>query len=205
MAWEHLRSTYDTVASKYEARFVDELRDKPHDRAFLLAFAESSTDPVVEIGCGPGQIGAFVGARGRRVVGLDLSSNMARLAAVRLGAALIADMRALPFVTGQLGGVLAFYSLIHLRRAEVGGVLREIQRVLRPGGAVLFSAHEGDGEVVLEEFIGERVPLAATFFTLDELVDASRAAGFDVTSATCREPYESESTVRLYVAATKPD
>lgn len=205
MAWEHLRSTYDTVASKYEARFVDELRDKPHDRALLLAFAESSTDPVVEIGCGPGQIGAFVGARGRRVVGLDLSSNMARLAAVRLGAALIADMRELPFVTGQLGGVLAFYSLIHLRRAEVGGVLREIQRVLRPGGAVLFSAHEGDGEVVLEEFIGERVPLAATFFTLDELVDASRDAGFDVTSATRREPYESESTLRLYVAATKPD
>ena len=59
-----MRSTYDTVSGKYEDRFLDEFRDKPHDRELLAVFADSATDPVVEIGCGPGQIGAFVGRAG---------------------------------------------------------------------------------------------------------------------------------------------
>jgi hypothetical protein len=44
------------------------------------------------------------------------------------------------------------------------------------------------------------VPLAATFFDLDELVAAARAAGFEITLAERREPYATESrTVRVYV------
>ncbi|HEY5024133.1 MAG TPA: hypothetical protein VII76_04085 [Acidimicrobiales bacterium] len=39
MTWDSLRSTYDTVAAKYESRFLDELRDKPLDREVLAALA----------------------------------------------------------------------------------------------------------------------------------------------------------------------
>ena len=205
MAWDELRASYDTVARPYELRFLDELDTKPRDRALLEAFAGSSTDPVVEIGCGPGHIGAFVRQHGRRVVGLDLSPEMVRLARGRLDAALVADMRALPIADAALGGLVAFYSLIHVRRAELHLVLGEFARVLRPGGRVLFSAHEGVGEIELEEFIGEPVRVCATFFALDELADATRSAGLDVALAERRASYASESgTVRLYVDATKP-
>jgi SAM-dependent methyltransferase len=204
MGWEELRASYDIVASKYETRFVDELRDKPRDRELLTAFAESVGDPVVEIGCGPGQVGDFVRRRGRRVFGLDLSPEMARLAGVRLDAALAADMRSLPLATASVGGVLAFYSVIHLPREELGDALAEFRRVLRPGGHVLFSAHEGEGEIRLDEFLDEPVPIVATFFALDELVDAGEAAGLTVVTAERRPSYASESgTVRLYVEATK--
>ena len=205
MAWEYLRSSYDAVAEKYETRFLDELHTKPRDRELLESFAEAATDPVVEIGCGPGQIGAFVRARGRRVFGLDLSTRMATLAHDRLDAALVADMRALPLASARLGGLVAFYSVIHVRRAELGAVLAEFHRVLRPGGRVLFSAHEGNHEVELEEFIGEPVRVGATFFELDELVAATRSAGFGVALAERRSPYASEATVRVYVEAVKPD
>jgi trans-aconitate methyltransferase len=50
---------------------LHELRAKPRDRELLAAFAPSVSGPVVEIGCGPGQIGAFVRQRGRKVFGLD--------------------------------------------------------------------------------------------------------------------------------------
>ena len=205
MAWEHLRSSYDEVARKYEDRFLDELRGKPRDREILAAFAAAVPDPVVEVGCGPGQIGLFVKQHGRRVYGLDLSSQMARLANVRLDGALAADMHSLPFASEQLGALVAFYSLIHVRRSALRPVLREFHRMLRPGGRVLFSAHEGRDEVAYEEFLGEPVPFVATLFELDELVDSSRAAGFDVTNAERRMPYPSESgTVRLYIEATRP-
>ena len=204
MKWELLRSTYDEVADKYETRFLEELHEKPRDRELLAAFAEAVHDPVVEVGCGPGQIGMFVRKRGRRVFGVDLSPRMAGLANVRLDGALPADMRSLPFAPGRLGGIVAFYSLIHLRRPELCEVLQEFHRVLRPGGRVLFSAHEGRGEIEHDEFLDEPVPIVATLFELDELVDASEAAGLTVTQAERRAPYASEATVRLYVEATRP-
>ena len=190
MSWDSLRSTYDLVAAKYESRFVDELKDKPRDRELLESFARSVGDPIAEIGCGPGHIGAFVGHLERldhRVVGVDLSPAMARLAMRRLDAAVVADMRSLPFAADTFGGLLAFYSLIHLRRAELEPVLRGFFRVLRPGGHVLFSAHEGEDELERGEFLGEQAPVVATLFSLDELVGASRRAGLDVLVAERRQ------------------
>jgi SAM-dependent methyltransferase len=205
VAWEQLRSSYDAVASKYEAHFLDELRDKPRDRELLTAFAETVSDPVLEVGCGPGQIGAFLRERGRRVVGLDLSPQMAMLANGRLEGVLAGDMRSLPFASGHFGGVVAFYSIIHLRRAELRGALAGFCRVLRPGGRVIFSAHEGRGVVERDEFLGELAPFVATLFELDELGEACRVAGLEVLLAERRAPYQSESTVRLYVEAERPE
>ncbi len=205
LAWDFLPSSYDAVATTYESRFEDELDDKPRDRELLEALARTAGDPVADIGCGPGQVGAFVRQRGRRVVGLDLSPEMARLAKLRLDAALVADMRALPLATDSMGGLVAFYAVIHLRRAELGTALREFRRVLRPSGHVLLSAHEGTGVVELDEFLQEPVPFAATLFGLDELVAATHQAGLEVTVAVRRQPYATEGeTVRLYVEARKP-
>ena len=204
MAWDSLRSSYDFVAEKYESRFSDELENKARDRELLESFASTVGDPVADIGSGPGQIGAFVRKRDRRVIGVDLSLGMARLAHVRLDAAVVADMRLLPFAPGSLGGLLAFYSVIHLQRTELDAALREFGRVLRSGGRVLFSAHEGQGGVELDTFLEEPVPFTATFFELDDLVRASEFAGLEVTMAERRMPYPSESrTVRLYVEAEK--
>lgn len=159
---------------------------------------------VLEVGCGPGQIGAFVRASGRCVAGLDLSPRMAALASNRLDAAVAGDMRSLPVADASLGGVVALYSIIHVRRVELTGVLRELRRVLRRGGRVLLSAHEGDGDVELEEFLDQPVPVTATFFRLDELASACRAVGLEPTLTERRQPYDHESgTVRLYVEAVR--
>ena len=100
---------------------------------------------------------------------------------------------------------MAFYSLIHLPREELGLALAEIHRVLRPGGRLLFSAHEGEGRVEQHEFLGHAVPFVATLFTLDELIDATQGTGLHLTMFLRRAPLETEhQTGRLYVAAEKP-
>ena len=119
MRFSDVGVSYDALAVDYEARFRDELAGKPRDRELLEELAAAVGDPVLEIGCGPGQVGAYVHARGRRVVGVDLSREMVALARGRLGDALVADMRELPIAPESAGGVVAFYSVIHLPRADL--------------------------------------------------------------------------------------
>jgi ubiquinone/menaquinone biosynthesis C-methylase UbiE len=205
MVWERLPSSYDAVASEYEATFLDELDGKPQDQAMLRDFIESTSDPIADLGCGPGQVGRFVRSHGRTVVGVDISPEMARLASRRLDAALVSDIRQLPFVGASLGGVVAFYSLIHIPREDLDVALAEIHRVLRPGGQLLLSAHEGQGLVEQQDFLGHAVPFVATLFSLDELMDAIRRSGLHLTMSQRREPLESEhQTGRLYIAAESP-
>jgi RimJ/RimL family protein N-acetyltransferase/SAM-dependent methyltransferase len=202
---EAVAAAYDAVAVEYEERFLDELAGKPRDRQLLDAFADAVSDPVLDVGSGPGQIGQYVRERGRLVTAVDKSREMSRLAAHRLRGAVTADLRALPVATASVGGILAFYSLIHLPRTELDGALTELRRVLRPRGRLLVSAHEGDGETEVHEFLGRAVQLGATFFTLDELVAAGTRARFEVLHAERRPPYMSEgSTVRLYVELRRP-
>ena len=205
MVWESAGAAYDRVAPKYESRFVNELAGKARDRQLLDQLSTASCDPVIDVGCGPGQVGAYVRGRGRIVFGVDLSRAMAQLAAARLDGALAADMRALPVADGAAGALIAFYSVIHLQRDELGAAFEEFARVLRPGGQLVVSAHEGDGEVTSTEMLGESVSLSASFFALDELTAATEAAGFDIVSAERRDPYPTESqSIRLYVAARRP-
>jgi SAM-dependent methyltransferase len=203
--WEQLIRSYDQVAHRYQEEFQDELEGKPRDRELLAAFCVSVTDPVVDLGCGPGQVGAYARARGCYTIGLDLSREMAHLAAGHLDGAAVADMRALPVADASVGGLLVFYAVIHVRRSELGPTLGDFRRVLKPGGRILFSAHEGHGEIAADDFLGAPVPFVATLYELDELTTAAEGAGLVVARAERRAPYPAEHpTVRLYVEAVRP-
>jgi SAM-dependent methyltransferase len=203
--WGRLAWSYDAVAVGYEAAFLDELDGKPQDQGMLRDLVGATTGPIADLGCGPGQVGGFVRSLGRSVVGVDISAEMAKLASRRLDGAVVADIRHLPFAGESLGGAVAFYSLIHLPREELDAALAELRRVLRPGGRLLFSAHEGHGIVEQQEFLGQAVPFVATLFGLDELEGAVRRSGLHMTLSLRREPLESEHpTGRLYIAADRP-
>lgn len=77
--------------------------------------------------------------------------------------------------------------------------------MLRPGGRVLLSAHEGVGTIERDEFLGKPVPFVATLFTLDEIEGVLRKLGLTIRRAERRAPYPTKHpTTRLYVEATTP-
>ncbi len=90
-------------------------------------------------------------------------------------------------------------------RPAVLTALRELARVLRPGGSLFVAFHVGDETRRLDEWWGHPVRLDFVFFGADEMAGYLRAAGFAVEDATEREPYpEVEApTRRAYLFATK--
>jgi len=118
VAFDEISDSYDAVADAYEQRFVDELWDKPRDRAWLDRFARSVGGVILDVGCGPGHVGAYLRSRRRSIIGVDGSRAMARLASRTLTGAVVADMRSLPVAADAVNGVVAFYSVIHVQRAD---------------------------------------------------------------------------------------
>jgi ubiquinone/menaquinone biosynthesis C-methylase UbiE len=209
--WADPATTYDKVASAYAATFLHELDHKPFDREILTRFAAATRrgsqggHPVCDLGCGPGHIGAFLAAHGVDTVGIDLSAGM--VAQARLSCPALSfrqgDMTALALPDHTFTGIVCFYALIHVPRAQVATALLEMARVLVPGGALLVAVHGGRGTLHADEMVGQPADLDATLFSIAELCELIQRAGFAITEAHERTPYEMEHpTQRLYVWAT---
>jgi SAM-dependent methyltransferase len=204
-----IRRSYDAVATEYTRRIAGELDGKPLDRALLDAFAEQvrPLGRACDLGCGPGHVGGYLAGRGLDVIGIDLSPALIEEAR-RLFPSLrfeVGDMLALPLANGSLGGVAAFYSLIHLSPEDRPRAIDEIRRVLVPRGLLLLAFHVGSETVHLDDWWGNAVSL--DFHLLDP-VEARReleAAGFTVEATMTRAPYDGVeyASQRAYILARR--
>jgi SAM-dependent methyltransferase len=188
-----LRNGYRTIAAAYASHLARELDGKPLDRALLDVLAEMTREKglVLDAGCGPGQIAAWLAARGAEVEGIDLSPEMIA-EATRLHPALrfrVGDLFALPYADEQLAGAAAFYAIVHLPTDELLAPLRELHRVVRPGGVVLIAFHAGREHKHVDELWGCRTALDFVYHPPDQVAAQLDAAGFTITARLEREPY----------------
>ena len=141
-------SSYDALADEYVAHIYHELEHKPLDREWLARFsaAVGTPGPICDLGCGPGHVARYLHEQGAQVLGMDLSPRMIEWARQLNGGIefRVSNMAALEVADGIWGGIVAFYSIIHLPPTQIAAVLRESWRVLRPGGEVLLAFHVGD-------------------------------------------------------------
>ncbi|HEX3764679.1 MAG TPA: class I SAM-dependent methyltransferase [Kofleriaceae bacterium] len=207
-----LRTGYAPVARAYREQLIDELAGKPLDRAFLDAFAERTRGlaggRTVDVGCGPGQIARYLAGRGAAVEGIDLSPEMiAEAAASHPGLWFrVGDMFALPYGDATVGGIVAFYAIVHLAPDELAGPLGEFHRVLAPGGLAAIAFHIGAETVHVDELFGCTTSLDFRRHQPDAVAAALAAAGFALEARLEREPYPGaeHQTRRCYLLARKP-
>ncbi len=208
MRHHSVRQSYDTVAEEYAAGFRDELVGKPLDRALLACLAEQAGEgaPVVDLGCGPGHVAAWLAGRGVVAVGIDLSPGM--IAAGRRDYPEVefreGDFLALPAADGEFGAAIAFYSIIHLVPGELSPAFEEIHRVLRPQGLFLVSFHAGSEVRHLGEWWGRAVDVDFRFFEPPDIADAIERSGFRTEMRLERVSYPGEvETRRAYLLARR--
>jgi len=108
--------------------------------ALIEAIAEQGPGDVLEVGCGPGRLAARLrDERGISVTALDSSERMVELTRARGIDARLGDVQALPFADERFDLVIAAWMLYHVADLDRG--LREVARVLRPGGALIATTN----------------------------------------------------------------
>jgi SAM-dependent methyltransferase len=204
------RASYDRVAADYDEHFRDELARRPWDRAVLAVFAElvrsRSPGPVADVGCGTGHQTAYLRGLGVNVFGVDLSPGMLAVARrehpdIRFTTG---SMLALDLPDGGLGGVLAYYSTIHIPDGLLPTVLAEFARVLAPGGHLLLAFQVGDEPLRLSEAFGHEIALEFHRRRPGYLAGLVEQAGLAVRARLVREAEEDERTAQAYLTARKP-
>jgi SAM-dependent methyltransferase len=134
---------YDQIADLYEQRSGRTVSD-PATAALLDLAGDVSGLRLLEVACGPGRVARELARRGATLTGLDISVGLlakaqAYEAAEPLGISYRhADVTTSDLLEGQLfDGVICNYGLSDID--DLDGLLANVARLLRPGGAFVFS------------------------------------------------------------------
>lgn len=161
--------------------------------------AAASGGLVVDLGCGPGWQLPHLGPG---AIGLDASAAMLDLARSSGSAALVrADLEALPFRRGGLGGAWASRSYIHVERHRLPLALADLHRSLAVGAPVEISLFAGDFDLRTfagDDFAGRRF----TGWTPESVADVMAGAGFESVTVALEDSLVVASGTR---ARTLPD
>ena len=182
-----IRAAREDRAAEYFAAHAaewDELRvlhapDAPVEAALSQALGDEPLGTLLDIGTGTGRMAEIFAPRATRVIALDKSPEMLRLARVRLQdiaadrlELVQGDFGALPLADASVDTVL-FHQVLHYAQ-DPQVALAEAARVARPGATIAivdFAAHE-------REELRRQHQHARLGFSDDQMFDAVGDAGF---------------------------
>ncbi|MFV2019242.1 class I SAM-dependent methyltransferase [Micromonospora sp. LOL_023] len=157
--------SYDAIVDEYVEWTKSSLDDAPLDRAMLSLFVElvqsTGTRVVADVGCGPGRVTVLLAEHGLDAFGVDLSPGMigyARQAYPKLRFE-VGSMLDLDLPDGGLGGLLAYFSIIHLPWERRPEAFAEFHRTLVQGGYLMLVFQIGDEIRHRDEFEGKQIDL----------------------------------------------
>lgn len=177
------RIDYEPFADSYDRWYEDpagaryDRLEKEAIEAFLPPAAEG--DRLLEVGSGTGHWSSFLVEQGFRVVGLDISPAMVRVAqskSIRRARFLVADGGRIPFADGIFDVVAAITVLEFVRDPD--RVLEEMARCTRRGGVLIIGALNRRSLLGLRRRLRpSRLFAEAEMFTVGELLDLLRGCG----------------------------
>lgn len=171
------REAYAARAREYSDRFGTIEAMSPADRQLIEGWAGAVEGRILDAGCGPGHWTAHLVALGRGAEGMDPVDEFVEIARVAhpqvpYRVASFVDLVEAPH---QYGGILAWYSLIHLPPPELAETLEILHAALAPGGRLLLGFFDGSKVAPFDHAV-----TPAHFWPASRMQSLVEAAGFTV-------------------------
>jgi SAM-dependent methyltransferase len=193
MTVKQIGTSYSARADEY-VKHLGSVSSLPKEDATLIAtWGQSVTGQVIDAGSGPGHWTEFLRVRGVDIRGVDLvpefvDSALRRFPKSRYRVGRMDDLRV---GNSELGGILAWYSLIHTHPDDSAVIFREFARSVRSGGSLLIGVFEGAHAVAFDHAVA-----TAYFWSVEALMSALEMAGFSTLEVHTR----TDSGVRPHAA-----
>ncbi len=159
-ALDYFRATYDldihSLWEKFESHLVPE-------------------DTIIDMGCGSGRDLAHFASHGYKVIGVDYSLELLKLAsAYSHQLVVLADIASLPFKANTFDAGWAIGSLLHIPRSSINDVLAGIYKILKQDSVLLTSIKKGQGDHV------DHLGRYTAFYDLSEWRNLVEGCGFAI-------------------------
>lgn len=128
---------YDGVADWYEHLFLGPLAEDDATRRGAVHLVGDGPGRLLDVGCGTGVFTKVFADNGWTVTGVDISEGMLRFARERGIDVIRADAARLPFEDDSFDAVVSLWT--HTDVDDFAAVIREVARVLRPGGPFVYA------------------------------------------------------------------
>jgi SAM-dependent methyltransferase len=162
--WENVGGTYETALCLMDGSPNDEvlnLTGEYTSKRIARALMVDRRDRIFELGCGVGRLGAFIAPLCFEWYGFDISESIVRHARERMKTFHNVNFRVLEKT--ELKGIpenhfdkgYSHAVFLHMDKEDVFLYLREVYRVLKPGGLFYFDTWNLANEVGWERWLWE--------------------------------------------------
>lgn len=149
------------------------------DHLYKRVLSKISAGKVLDAGCGQGFILSGLDTKACEAYGFDMNADDLNIAktSVKNGEFCLASIDNVPFLDNTFDYIICTEVLEHIT-AELSNVaLRELYRVLKPGGTAIFTVPNGKGPS------GRYSTQHIRFFTFSSISNTIETAGFEIKSA----------------------
>jgi ubiquinone/menaquinone biosynthesis C-methylase UbiE len=171
---------YNKTAATYTKLYFDDLSDATLFDEFLSLLPKGSR--VLDIGCGPGNVTKYMAEKGYEAEGIDLSSEMIKIARSKVPDLKFTemDMRKLTYHPDSFDGLLVSYSLIHVPSVDADKTIAGFKRIVKPGGFIQILVQKGEKDFMTADTFqaGQRVFL--NLHTLTSMRELLTENGFEI-------------------------
>jgi ubiquinone/menaquinone biosynthesis C-methylase UbiE len=151
--WDLLATSCDPIAATDRPTVSPETYQL-YSAEIVRKLALGKDDVLLDIGCGTGLIDASLAVHVRMVFATDFSKVMTQKARSNTAICgnvhvVTCDCAAPPFKDGTFSKVVMYAVAQYLSRAQIGQMLEEAQRIIRPGGLIMLGEIPRDRDVKL--------------------------------------------------------
>ena len=171
--------SYDKTVKDY-VRLVDSLYPQKESKKFISLIKENSL--ILDLGCGPGRDSKIFSNKGYKVIGVDLSKEMIKVAKQRVKTAnfKVMDLRNMSFKDNYFDAIWANAIFMHISKKEISQAIKETLRILKKDGILYISIKEGKGEELLPDKRYGGVKKFWSFYQKNEFEKLLNESGFTI-------------------------